>query len=396
MFVTIIVIFALMWGYLYFKYPEVFAPWGITLLVWIFIISMYTFVDHGLYDADNQFVKAILIWNTGFCLSSYIAFRITPAYSGETWAKNYKAINILKWICVLLVPFMVYKSVTFALSNGSIADLVYNLRQQTVVDDYGFSLGPLIYLVHVAYVLLLVTIDETTIKRKQFWLALILCLAFFIVTMSKLTLFMIIIGILYLLYKHNKISLRPILLCGCAFFVLGLLFTNLRTTDSGGESSFDFIDLVGMYVVSPVISFCYETPCSATLWGENTFRGYYTIMHALGFESHVPLQFQEWVSVPIPTNVFTMMSPYFKDFGYTGLMVLSVLEGLFMGFVYKKSETGQNIMRLIYTYLLTLLILQFFDELFLVGLSNFIQIVALILICHIKFTFTSANKIEES
>lgn len=391
MFIALIVIFALLWGYLFFKYSDIFSPWNVTLLIWIFIISMYSFLDHGLYKADNQFIKAILIWNTGFCVSSYLSFRITPAYQKESWAKNYQTIKIIKWICLLLVPYMLYKSISFALTNGSVADLIFNLRQQTVLEDSGFSLGPLIYLVHVAYVLLLVTIDEEKINRKQFWLAFILCFTFFIVTMSKLTLFMIIVSILYLLYVYRKITIKPFLICGIIFFVFGLLFTNLRVTDSSGESGFDFMDLVGMYVVSPVVSFCYETPCSSDLWGENTFRGYYSLMNALGFVNFIPPKFQEWVSVPIPTNVFTMMSPYFKDFGYSGLAVLSIAEGIFMGYVYKNSETGNNIMRLIYTYILTLLILQFFDELFLVGLSNFIQIVILILLCHTKFVFNEKN-----
>ncbi|MDO4930961.1 MAG: O-antigen polymerase [Bacteroidales bacterium] len=392
MFIALIVIFSLAWGYLYYKYRDVFSPWSVTLLVWVLIISLYTFMDHGLYDSGPQFVKAILIWNTGFCLSAYFSFRLTPAYTGIPWAKNPQHIKFLTWVCVLLIPVMLYKSLSFALANGSVTDLVYNLRQQIIDDRYEFSLGPLIYLIHVAYVLLLVTIDEDRVKRPQFWLALTLCICYFIVTMSKQTFFMIAVSMLYVYYVRKKISLKPFIIFGVVFVVLGILFTNFRLTSSGRESTYDFMDLLSMYVVSPIVAFCYDSPNSAHYFGEYTLKSVNNLLAIFGGGHRNVQMFQEMVSVPIPTNVFTMMSPYFKDFGYNGLAVISVIEGLFMGGVYKLSESGHNIMRLIYTYILTLLVLQFFDELFFVGMSNFVQIIILLIFCHIKFDFSGTSQ----
>lgn len=393
MFISLIVIFAIAWGALYFRYRDVFSPWSVTLLVWVLIISLYTFMDHDLYDSGPQFAKAILIWNTGFCASSYLAFRLTPAYEGVPWAKNQQHINLLKWACILLMPIMLYKALSFALANGSAADLVYNLRQQIIDDRYGFSLGPLAYLIHVAYVLLIVTIDEDRIDRPQFWLSLMLCICYFVVTMSKQTFFMIAVSILYVFYVRKKISLKPFIIFGVVFVVLGIFFTNFRLTASGKESAYDFMDLLSMYVVSPIVAFCYDAPNSAHYFGEYTLKSVNNLLAVFGMGHRNVEMFQEMVAVPIPTNVFTMMSPYFKDFGYVGVGVFSVIEGLFMGGVYKRSESGQNIMRLIYTYILTLLVLQFFDELFFVGMSNFVQIVILILFCHIKFDFGGTKKL---
>lgn len=385
MFIALIVIFAAAWGYLYYQYRDVFAPWSVTLLVWVFVIGLYVFVDHGLYDSGMQFVRAILIWNTGFCTASFLTFRLTPAYSGVGWAQNRTHVNLLMWICILLVPFMLYKAISFALSNGSIADLVYNLRQQIIDADEGFSLGPLVYLVHVAYALLLVSIDKQRINRTRFWVALLLCMAFFVVTMSKQTLFMIAISILYIFYVRKKISLKPIILFALAFGVLGIIFTNFRVTRSGGEAAYTFMDLLGMYLVSPIVAFCYDTPNSAHYFGEYTLKSINNFLSFFGTGHRNVTIFQEMVNVPIPTNVFTMMSPYFKDFGYGGLVFFSLFEGWLFGLFYKKAETGNNLMRLVYTYILVLLVLQFFDELFFVGLSNFVQIVILLIFCHVKF-----------
>jgi len=387
MFVALIIIFSAMWGLLYYTYREVFSPWSVTLLVWIAVMSAYTFTDHGLYPATSQFTNAISIWVPCFCLSSYAAFHLTPAYKGVRWKQNPDVIRVLFVCTAIIAPFAFYKALTFALSSGSPSDLMFNLRDQTI-NDKGFSLGILGYFVHVAYVLLLVSLDRESLSRKQLCFAVLLCLIFFFTTLSKQIFFMIAVSLLYLLYVYKRITLKPFLYFGAAFLFLGIFFTAARSVNSSQEDTFTFVDLLVMYVVSPVSAFCYDTPESAAIWGENTFRGLYNIGNALGFTFKQPAAaIQSFIYIPLPTNVYTMMSPYFKDFGYEGLFVFSVLEGAVTGCIYKYAESGHNVVRLLYAYLLTMLILQYFDESFFMGMSRFLQIIVLVLLCYTKVTF---------
>lgn len=387
MLITLLIIFATMWGYLYFKYRDIFAPWSITLLIWIAIISIYEFSNLEIYPTGPQFTKSILIWNTMFCGAAYISFRLTPAYHGTEWAKSEQSINIIKWICIALVPVMLLLSVRFALSQGSIIDLAYNLREQAVGEDK-LNLGPLVYLIHFAYVFLIVTLDENKVNKRNMLIALLLCLAFFIVTMSKLTFFMMAVGLLYINYSRKKIGLRPIIIFAIAFVILGILFTSLRASSSEKELNLDLVDILTIYIVSPMVAYCYVPQLTSHYWGEYTFKGVHNLFRALGLEYTPPAAESLGFSyVPVPTNVYTMMAPIFMDFGYPGLFVLSAVEGIIIGAIYKRAETGMNLMRLLYSYLLTILVLQFFAEQFYVGLSNIVQITILILFCHLKFTF---------
>ena len=381
-----------MWGYLYYKYRDIFAPWSITLLVWITIMSIYEFANLDIYPTDSQFTNSILIWNTMFCGFAYLSFRLTPAYQGDVWAKSEQSVNIIKWICIALVPVMVFMSIRTALSNGSIFDIVYNLRSQVVGEDK-VDLGPLIYLVHFAYVFLTVTLDEDKVNKRNMIIAIVLCLSFFIVTMSKLTFFMMALGLLYINYSRKKIGLKPILIFAVAFVLIGALFTLIRTSTSDKDSGFDLLDILTIYIVSPMVAYCYVPALSSHYWGEQTFRGVHNLFRALGLE-HTPLASDAlgFSYVPIPTNVYTMMSPVLMDFGYTGLFVLSALEGAIMGAIYKRAETGMNLIRLLYSYLLTTLVLQFFAEQFYVALSNIVQIALLIYFCHTKFSFKGVPK----
>lgn len=392
MFELLIILFAAMWGILFYTYREVFSPWSVTLLVWIAVMSAYAFTDHGLYPATSQFTEAISIWVPGFCLSSYAAFHLTPAYKGVRWKQNPDVIRLLFIFTAVIAPFAFYKALSFALSSGSPADLMFNLRDQAI-NDKGFSLGFLGYFVHVAYVLLLVNLDRRSIDRKGLCLATILCLIFFFTTLSKQVFFMIAVSLLYLLYVYKRITLKPFLYFGAAFLFLGILFTAVRSVNSGSEETFTFMDLLVMYIVSPVSAFCYDSPESAAIWGENTFRGLYNIGNALGLTFKQPADLiQSFIYIPLPTNVYTMMSPYFKDFGYDGLLVFSVLEGAITGCIYKYAESGHNVVRLLYTYLLTMLILQYFDETFFMGMSRFLQIIVLVLLCYTKVTFGKEEK----
>jgi oligosaccharide repeat unit polymerase len=97
--------------------------------------------------------------------------------------------------------------------------------------------------------------------------------------------------------------------------------------------------------------------------------------------------FQDFVPCPVPINVATAMSPYFKDFGYVGVLIFGIIVGFVTGATYKLAQSGQNIMKMLYAYFLITLALQFFDELLFVGLSSLFQIIAVLIFCFVKISF---------
>lgn len=376
----------------YMPERQIFSPWNTTLIVWIIILSLYVLVHKELYAVYSQFVLGISIWVFTFTLSAVIAFILTPGYKGDAWEVCEKNVDIITVLAVVLVPFAVYKAIQHAFLIGSPEDLFFTLREQAI-DPEENQLGVVKYFVYVINVLLMIEVSRTKIRKWRLTLVVCLCLLFFVATMGKMTLFMYIFTSLYLLYDSRKISLKPIFYMALFFVILVPVMYFLR----GGDEETD-AELIGnlliIYTVTSIIAFDMLTPCSSYYWGESTLRFFYGVLNALGFNVGTPPEIvQDFCNTPLPTNVYTVMSSYFKDFGFTGIFVFALLEGIILGAMYKKSKTGNNLMTYLYAYIFTYLVTQFVDEQIFQGLSSIVQTTLLLLICHISIKFTRQKKL---
>lgn len=386
---TIILIFVCLWALLYYKVRDIFAPWSMTLLIWVVIISGYLYIDHGLYKVTDQFGYAIFLWCMFFCFASFLTYKLTPSYEGPEWSVNVSMVKLFAIAAVFITPIALYKAISFAMESGEL-NIMYAMRVQVVDDDSGFSLGPLAYFEYVVYVLLFISADaKEKLNKKFFFFCMLINFIFFLVIMSKLILFIGFLSTLYLFYVHNRIKLRTIVILCIGFAAFGLLFTQFRSaTDGETDSTFTLMELLGMYIFSPIVAFCYENPDVSQFWGYETFRPVYHILEVLGYNNHGEFEvLRPYVYLPIPTNVYTVMAPFFNDFGYEGVAFFGAFEGAVFAWVYKKASTGHTIARNLYAYFVVVIALQFFDEHFFSGFSKIVQMTILILLCHTKFTW---------
>lgn len=369
----------------YMPERQIFSPWNTTLIVWIIILSVYLLVHNELYPVSRQFVYGITIWVITFTLSSVGAFILFPSYKKEPWNVCEKNVDVITIIALVLVPLAVYKAVQHAVMLGSPEGLFYTLREQAI-DPEENQLGLVKYFVYVINVLLIVEVSRDKIRKWRLLLVVLLCFLFFIATMGKMTLFMYLFTSLYILYEKRKISLKPIFYGSLFLVVLVPLMFFLRS-GSDEETGVELVgNLLVIYTVTSIIAFGNLSPCSSTLWGESTLRFFYGVLNALGINVGTPPPIvQDFCNTPLPTNVYTVMSSYFKDFGYTGIFAFALIEGLLLGAIYKYSKTGNNLMMYLYAYIFTYLVTQFVDEQIFQGLSSIIQMVILILLCHVRF-----------
>ncbi len=371
---------------------HIFSPWMVTLVVWIGILFLYVTVDHGLYDITNQLINGLLIWVCSFSVSSYAGFRLSPNNKAPEWEVCEKNLDIITICCVLVVPYATYKAVQNAMMIASPEGLFYTLREQ-MLDSEMFDMGIAKYFVYIVYVVLIIEANRIQLHRWRLALMIVIGFLFILISMSKTTIFMYIISVLYLLYSNGKISLKPIAIFFCSFFFLGLLLQLVR----GGEEdtsmdSESILWFLAVYVVSPMQAFCTDIANSSNEWGQYTFRTLYGFLQHLGFNVEVSRVIEKWVWVPLPTNVYTIMSPYFRDFGYWGLFVFGTLEGFVSGILFRLGVTGNTIVKYLYTYVLVYIFLQFFQENFFLAASSFMYITALLLFCHIRFKFNFKHK----
>lgn len=369
----------------YMPERQIFSPWNTTLIVWIIILSVYLLVHNELYPVSRQFVYGITIWVITFTLSSVGAFILFPSYKKEPWNVCEKNVDVITIIALVLVPLAVYKAVQHAVMLGSPEGLFYTLREQAI-DPEENQLGLVKYFVYVINVLLIVEVSRDKIRKWRLLLVVLLCFLFFIATMGKMTLFMYLFTSLYILYEKRKISLKPIFY-GSLFLVILVPLMFFLRSGSDEETGVELVgNLLVIYTVTSIIAFGNLSPCSSTLWGESTLRFFYGVLNALGINVGTPPPIvQDFCNTPLPTNVYTVMSSYFKDFGYTGIFAFALIEGLLLGAIYKYSKTGNNLMMYLYAYIFTYLVTQFVDEQIFQGLSSIIQMVILILLCHVRF-----------
>ena len=98
-----------------------------------------------------------------------------------------------------------------------------------------------------------------------------------------------------------------------------------------------------------------------------------------GFDFAVYSGGDRWVEVPVPTNVYTVMSDPFADFGYIGIFVFAVIEGLFWGFLYKRGVQQNKIQwKIFYAVYFYTLIFQFFADYIFTFFSVLLQLLIVI------------------
>ena len=87
---------------------------------------------------------------------------------------------------------------------------------------------------------------------------------------------------------------------------------------------YDLIQFLNVYALSPLPAFDLALNGKINLEEGGTYRFFLTFLNKLfGFDFAVYSGGDRWVEVPVPTNVYTVMSDPFADFGYIGIFVFA-------------------------------------------------------------------------
>ena len=88
-------------------------------------------------------------------------------------------------------------------------------------------------------------------------------------------------------------------------------------------------DVLGIYIYSPLVALGLLE--NTIHFGEYTFRIFYAVSYYFGFSELPPQEtILDYVNVPFPTNVYTVMQPFYSDFGLLGVFLGAIFYGLFI------------------------------------------------------------------
>lgn len=104
-----------------------------------------------------------------------------------------------------------------------------------------------------------------------------------------------------------------------------------------------FLSILGLYIYSPIIALGQLNEVNSSHFGVYTFRFIYAITNKIGLIKELPVNtILDYSYVPVPTNVYTVLQPFYQDFGYTGIIFGTVLYGLVYVSLYTAGVRGNN------------------------------------------------------
>ena len=349
-----------------FDWGNKFSPWSITILIWTTIIGLYYLLNTRLYPITEQFYYCLAIWVPVFCCCSLFTYHLSREERMED-ACSYpfhlnKTIFYFFFIITLIItPLYLYRIFT-VLTMFGIEDLMMNARTFAV---FGEGQGLLNYANVINQSLFIVALWAwPQIPKWQVFILGFACILDSLAIMEKGSMFFVAISLIYVLFEKKIIRTRSIAIFGV---VILIVFYVLNLERAGEDSDYQkeetLLDFFAMYVLSPPVAFCQLLPEIIPQFGTNTFEIVYLFLERFGVpDIVVKNKLQEFVFVPIGTNIYTVFQPFFIDFGYKGIAFFAAVYGCVSGWLYRLYKQGNSIACCLYTYAVYVLVLQYYQE----------------------------------
>lgn len=369
---------------------DIFSPGVLTAGIWLFCLLLFVLLPSRLPALQHQFLVCAGMWSGCFVLSSLGMQSLS--YTNKQMRCNIAIRDLYFWVSIACVPALMlfaYRAIVY----GTTDSIAMNLRLATLGENARVgeaTYTPLYYMLWMAtYLLYLVDMDRKHWKRTVIMGGLVLL--FGVVTMAKAMILAWGIITLYVLYKRGIISTKYILIGGSVVLVMMLVLQGIRQS-----MSMDKEHVAGVFEQYILRGFCaFDTlqPCSSPHFGENVFRLFYAVPYKLGWSTVEPINpILPWVYKPVVTNTYTVMYPFFLDFGYAGVGIFATLLGLGAGWIYKKSQQGNQFYTILYAYFCVMIVMQYVQDQFFTGLAGHIKFVLIVLLPYIADTNIRSDK----
>lgn len=353
----------------HFDYGDAFSPWSLTIAIWGVNLLLILSQGDNLYPISTKFWQCFAFWIPLFTASSFISCSLAECSSnrndtGQTFGINMLAFNVLWCISMLLSPMYVYK-VLRIVSQFDTDNLLYNIRMLAISGEGGSLILNSVQAINIALFITAIWLYPRISKlRIVTIIAAYLTVEF--AMMEKSGILIMILSTLFVLYQKKVIRIRTIgIIMVCT--VLLFFFINMSKEEKDQDTT-TFLDFFGMYVTSPAVAFGFLRETIGSQFGMNTFSQVYQYLGVFGFDFDYVERMQEFVYVPVLTNVYTIFQPFYEDFGTFGVAYFAIIYGTLFGWIYGKYRSGNIYSRLLYTYAVEIIIIQFYNENFLQNL----------------------------
>jgi oligosaccharide repeat unit polymerase len=278
---------------------------------------------------------------------------------------------------MIITPLYVYR-IYQIVSMFNPDDMIENIRILAVFGEGQGFLGQSIILNQALLITALWA--HPRIPLWQVVIPVLACCLNAMAIMEKGTMFFVFVCIIFVLHHKKIIQLRSIIFAGLILVGFFYVFNLQRAGEDSDYSQNETItDFIAMYILSPPVALCQLMPETTPQFGTNTFGTIYHFMIRFGVNDVVEkLKTQEFVRVPILTNVYTIFQPFLIDFGYKGIAFFAALYGVICGWLYRLYKNYNSIGCCLYTFMIYVLVLQFYQENIFLSLATVTEFVILV------------------
>lgn len=346
------------------------SPLSLHVISWGMVNVIGLFFYDQFIDFPETSLYALITWYSIVTIILSMGEVMLPKNSINQKNQNIEYICLKYW--KLAFPICLYTAYEIYVvgSNGP-ASFFLNLRLANTLPDYSwpnFTVMTAVYPFMMALFAISVFTSTTKLNKISIYSWVIL---FAIGTMGKFAIltpiivFAIIIDITKGISKKKLFIAIPILIT----VIFSLHFLRLSSGDSSTIAS-----VLGVYIYSPILAL---GKLNIDVHGDfnYTFRFIYAFLNKATLSSEAPVStILDYVDVPVKTNVYTVMQPFYQDSGIPGVAIGAIIYGLFFSSIYLLASNGSVISLLIYSLMGVSLFTSFITETLITNLAGNVKI----------------------
>lgn len=355
-----------------------FAMWS--LVTWGIWLSQ----DSFLMPSDEVWWMLLAVMALYLLASFGTLSRRKTAAAVASWEIHYRerCLDMAQWACVAVVPMLFW--VARDLAGGEIFSSEGYMALRTAMTEYGEGFGVWSYFVTLSFAVAAVRVMQYAWSAGSIWnmvIAVMTASSMAFLSTGRTFFLMLFCFLVFPLVVTGKVKLRGIALAGAAlagaFMIVALMTKKGVSTDATLTDNLEgIVTIFRGYVLSPTLAMgnLADGGDAASAGGSYSMRFFQVLLErTLGMEFDVVPLIRDYVNVPNPVNVFTVMDPYFRDFGVTGVVVFAFVSAFAHLWLYRKMRAERGPWIFIYSATLFALVMQFFQDMYMTLFSTWIQ-----------------------
>lgn len=352
-----------------FLHLSLYSPFVINALIWLVAFVPGLFFYEDFYPLQRNAFFAWLIW---FTVTSLVSLLLCFSRGKSTWkeTKIRKLPVDYTALLVMLIFWLGYR--LWVVGKSGPAHFFLNLRLAATNVEGIANLGLVGRFYPLVFVLFLFEyVYEREENRRLRFLLWCWMLLYAVATMGKLSFLTPVVSWAIIKGVKGRLKIKKLIILVPVIFVLMMAIHFMR---AGADTS-SIRDVLAMYTYVPLVGLGYINIDNSLPIGAYVLRFFYAVGYRLGITQLQPVNtILSYAEIPKPVNAFTVMYPFYFDFGLLGVLLGALFYGFFFSFLYLFSIKGRRMALTLYSGYSIVLVGQFIGDFLITNFSLNLQI----------------------